>query len=417
MLRRSLMLLLLAACAAGDVRAQGAAPAAKEELRGVVIVARHGLRAPIESEMRSGVFNAQPWPKWPVQAGLLTPHGIDALKQMGEYYRQQYGGLITNCHSVLAYSTKSPRAFASAVVVIGELFHEMPQCDAHSIEMSLTTDPPDLDKGKLGDAVNGRMGDDPLWFTGTYARPLETMHDVLTQCAGCRTVPDFRTMMIEGEVPAMMHGEAARDAAVKVVARDARRENAVAPGADFAENFLLQYIEGMPMKDVGWGRVDRAKLDELMEMNTRYHDFMLRTPYWSKAAAGPLALKIAQLLQVQAKGDGSAKVAYLSAHDANLGWLGGLLQMDWKVSDETQNATPPGSAMVFELWHGAKGDVVRVRFVAQTLDQIRSLAVLTEGDGPSVSPVYVPGCSEGAPGYGCSVEGFVKVVQKRVGDL
>ncbi len=32
------------------------------------------------------------------------------------------------------------------------------------------------------------------------------------------------------------------------------------------------------MSDVGWGRIDRARLDDLMEMNTRYHDFILRTP-------------------------------------------------------------------------------------------------------------------------------------------
>ncbi len=121
----------------------------------------------------------------------------------------------------------------------------------------------------------------------------------------------------------------------------------MALGADFAQNLLLQYIEGMPMSDVGWGRVDRAKLDELMQMNTSYHDFMLRTPLWSKAAAGPLAEKIAALLQMEAEGKGASRFAYLSAHDANLGWLGGLLQLDWKVSDQTQNATPPGSAMVF----------------------------------------------------------------------
>jgi 4-phytase/acid phosphatase len=209
-----------------------------------------------------------------------------------------------------------------------------------------------------------------------------------------------------------------------VVERDPRKENAVALGADFAENLLLEYVEGMPMKDVGWGRVDRAKLDELMEMNTRYHDFMLRTPLWSKAAAAPLAEKISALLASQAKVDSTTRFAYLSAHDANLGWLGGLLQLDWKVSDEAQNATPPGSAMIFELWNDATTNqkTVRVKFVTQTLDQIRNLTPLTAGvvdpnagaqagaEMPSISPVYVPGCSGAGPEYACSLSDFERVV-------
>jgi 4-phytase/acid phosphatase len=422
------VLLVVAAADASCAWGQG-------ELRGVVVLARHGARSPIESETRSGVFNAQPWPKWPVEPGLLTPHGITALQRMGEYYRRQYNSVLkAGCAGVAVESTNVPRTIASAKVVMEVV---APGCNV-MVNPDLTTDPPTLDKTKLTDAENGRMGDDPVWFTQTYARPLAAMHDVLTKCGGCKAVPDFRTMMIAAPPPAMQRGMmapqgttqpvAASSAGPKVVPRDPHKENAVALGADFAQNLLLQYIEGMPMQDVGWGRVDRAKLDELMEMNTRYHDFMLRTPLWSKAAAGPLAEKISSLLDSQAKGAGPSRFAYLSAHDANLGWLGGLLQLDWKVSDQTQNATPPGSAMIFELWHDAKtnADTVRVKFVAQTLDEIRNLTPLATtaldpnagmragAEPPSISPAYVPGCSGAGPEYACSLSDFVRVVGERV---
>jgi 4-phytase/acid phosphatase len=406
-------LLLFVAATVASSRAV-AQRAETEELRGVVIVARHGARAPIESETRHNVFNAQPWPKWPVEAGLLTPHGIEALKRMGEFYRQQYGSLLQGCTSAAVESTNVPRTIASAKAVMQVV---APGCDV-AVTADLTTDPPTLDKAKLADAINGRMGDDPAWFTQMYARPLEAMHDVLTKCDGCKDVPDFRTMMIDTTPNLMMGSQVLRGPLRRpgVLPRDPRVENAVALGADFAENLLLEYIEGMPMSDVGWGRADRAKLDELMEMNTRYHDFMLRTPVWAKAAAAPLAEKIASLLQLEAGGKDVSHFAYLSAHDANLGWLGGLLQLDWKVRDEAQNATPPGSAMVFELWHDAKtnADSVRVKFVAQTLDQIRDLKPLTSGEGPSISLVYVPGCSGAGPEYACTVGDFARVVKERV---
>jgi 4-phytase/acid phosphatase len=386
--------------------------ASKDELRAVVVLARHGVRAPIENETRSNVFNAQPWPAWPSAPGTLTPHGIAALKRMGEFYRQRYA-VLHGCSSVAVESTNTPRTIGSAKAVMSVV---VPDCDA-PIAPDLTSDPPSIDKTKLTDAINGRMANQPDWFTHVFARPLEEMREILTKCPGCRQVPDFRNRMIEtgGQSPSMMWPGAA-DAKVAVVNRDARKENAVALGADFAENFLLEYVEGMPMSDVGWGRIDRAKLDDLMEMNTRYHDFILRTPYYARQAAGPLAIRISHYLEQAAQGTPSHSFTYLSAHDANLTWLGGLLGMDWLVSDETFNATPPGSALVFELHHNSASntDAVQVFFIAQTLDQIRNLTPLTGSEKPSIAPVYVPGCSGPAPQYACSVEGFVRVVSEAV---
>lgn len=400
-------------------------PPANEQIRAVVIVARHGVRTPIESETRSGIFNAQPWPAWPTPAGLLTPHGIDALKRMGEFYRQRYATLLRGCNSVQVESTNVPRTIASAKAVMSVV---APSCNLQ-ITPDLTADPPDIDKAKLADAINGRMAAQPQWFTHAFARPLAEVHDVLATCTGCKSVPDFRTMMLATgtQAPSMMQPGAITSSRA-VAPRDAAKENAVALGADFAENFLLQYTEGLPMDQVGWGRVSRAKLDDLMEMNTRYHDFILRTPYYAQEAAGPMAQKISQWLSAAAAGlnipigtgrpdapaGGGESLLYLSAHDANLTWLGGLLRIDWIVSDETINATPPGSALVFELVHNSKtnADTVRAFFLAQTLDQIRNLTPLTGAEKPSIAPIFIPGCSGPGPDYNCSVDGFAHAVDQ-----
>jgi len=428
-MRWSVVLLFVLLSSVGCAFAQsGNAQSGDDELRAVVIVARHGVRTPIESETRSDVFNAQPWPGWPSEPGLLTPHGIDALKRMGEFYKVRYGALASGCKAVAVESTNTPRTIASAKAVMSVV---TPGCEVQ-VKADLTADPPTIDKTKLADAINGRTGDQPEWFTHAFARPLAEMHDVLSKCAGCKAVPDFRTMMIApGTQPVGMMASKASETRRAVVAREARKENAVALGADFAENFLLQYVEGMPMPKVGWGRVSRAKLDDLMEMNTRYHDFMLRTPYYAQQAAGPLVEKISGIFTNIASHQGTIvmnglqptdlvweRFFYLSAHDANLTWLGGLLRMDWAVSDETLNATPPGSALVFEL-RCKTGDrrsdqtdtcSVRVMFVAQTLDQIRELTPLTGAEKPSIAPVYVPGCSGAGPEYACTVKEFARVV-------
>jgi 4-phytase/acid phosphatase len=420
--RSSLLVLLLLATLRLPAQ-QSSSP--DDQIRAVVIIARHGVRTPIESETRSSVFNAQPWPAWPTEPGLLTPHGIDALKRMGEFYRQRYAPLLQGCGSVKVESTNVPRTIASANAVMSVI---APSCNLQ-ITPDLTADPPNIDKAKLADAIAGRMAAEPQWFTHAFARPLAEMHDVLTACTGCKSVPDFRTMMLAtGTQSNSMMQAGATSSSHAVTQRDPAKENAVAVGADFAENFLLQYTEGLPTNQVGWGRVPRAKLDDLMEMNTRYHDFILRTPYYAQEAAGPMAQKISQWMSTVAAGPnipirtgrpdapagGGESLLYLSAHDANLTWLGGLLRIDWIVSDETINATPPGSALVFELVHNThtNADTIRAFFIAQTLDQIRNLTSLTGAEKPSIAPIFIPGCSGPAPEYACSVSRFAQMVDE-----
>ena len=206
-------------------------------------------------------------------------------------------------------------------------------------------------------------------------------------------------------------------------ASDARQESPVALAADFAENFLLQYTEGMPMPEVGWGGVSREDLNDLMQMNTQYHDFILRTPYGAEVAASDLAAHIRGTILSAAAGKpmpdqlGAVgnRFVLLDGHDSNLTWLGGLLRLDWLLPDQTFNATPPGSALAFELHKGDRGEAtVQVFFISQTLDQIRYLSPLTGAESPSMAPVFMPGCSGPAPKFACPVQTFARVVDAAI---
>jgi 4-phytase/acid phosphatase len=307
------------------------------------------------------------------------------------------------------------RTIASAKALLPGL---SPQC---TVQPHYFTDRPNplfspssssaVDRQRVTDATLGRMANQPDWFTGAFSRPLEKMHSVLTACvgSGCdRSTPDFRTIRVQNGVAAP---------------RDSRIESPVSLGADFAENFLLEYTEGMPMSQVGWGRVSRADLDDLMQMNTQYHDFMLRTPYGAQVAASNLAAHLRDTILSAASGNTTPyqlgttadHFILLDGHDSNLSWLGGLLHLDWLLPDQTFNATPPGSALVFEVHRRANGSAtVQVLFISQTLDQIRDLRPLTDADHPSIAPIFVPGCSGAAPAYECTVEEFTRVVNSAI---
>jgi 4-phytase / acid phosphatase len=398
------------------VRSQEHTAAGDDQIQAVIVLARHGVRAPIESETRSSAYNAQPWPTWPAAPGVLTPHGAEALKLLGAYYRSRYPSLLEHLScaepDIYVEANTTQRTIASAHAMASGF---APACtiDVHyrnnaSNPLFGPSTSSFVDRQKLMDSTLGRMANRPEWFVHAFDRPLEKMHHVLADCsgAGCDTSkPDFRTVTVD-------HGIS--------TPRDARTNNPVALGADFAENFLLEYIDGLPMDQVGWGRVDREALNDLMEMNTRYHDFMLRTPYSAQVAASDLAAHLRDTIVGVASGVAVAgqlgtpqdRFFLLDGHDSNLSWLGGLLRLDWLLPDQTFNATPPGSALVFEVHYSSVTHLhtVQVFFISQTLDQMRFLRPLIGAEQPSVAPVFVPACSGPAPTYACSVEDFAHAV-------
>ncbi len=390
-----------------------------DEIRAVVVLSRHGVRAPLASEIRGGVYNAQPWPAWPVATGVLTEHGAEALRLLGAWYRVHYAGLFENdsCSSptVYAEANTAQRTVASAKALLAGL---KPGCDSHVSVRSAGQANPLFGPGavgnradplKLSNAIRGRLGAHTDWWTNAFAEPLEEMRHVLLDCAGPDCDKSKKSLV---SAPGIVAPEPGRGL-VNV-------DGPVAMGADFAEHFLLQYAEGFPMEKVGWGRVSRPMLKSLMEMNTRYHDFVLRTPYYAQIAGSDLAFRIDTTLRQAAGGHEApgalgtpdSRFILLAGHDSNLTWLGGLLRMDWLLPDETFNATPPGSAIVFELHRNRHSGEYSVRalFVSQTLDQIRSLKRLADSEQPAMAPIFIPECSEDALDFSCPLASFSRVV-------
>ena len=133
--RRLLFNFLIAAFCAQVVLGQSAQREDDGDLQAVIVLMRHGVRAPIESETRSNAYNAQAWPTWPTEPGVLTPHGCDALRRLAEFYRERYATLLqgnTCDHSVFyVEANTTQRTIASAKAVLAGL---SPQCkvEVHS---------------------------------------------------------------------------------------------------------------------------------------------------------------------------------------------------------------------------------------------------------------------------------------------
>jgi 4-phytase/acid phosphatase len=88
-----------------------------------------------------------------------------------------------------------------------------------------------------------------------------------------------------------------------------------------------------------------------------------------------------------------------------------MLGLRWKLAGYQQDDTPPGGALVFSLWRdGAGKNFVKLRYVAQSLDQMRDAQPLSMAAPPEGQDVALPGCAAA----GCSWETAQTILEKAI---
>jgi 4-phytase / acid phosphatase len=162
------------------------------------------------------------------------------------------------------------------------------------------------------------------------------------------------------------------------------------------EAFLLEYANGMPVESVGWGHVidERTgsidKLCKLLTLHEFYFTQTEREPYLAGIAGANLVREIRDQLN-QASGkprlecmrpSGDSKFVGLVGHDTNLANVQTLLNITWSFGKDQQlppdlravpdNDALPAGALVFELREGSPDYRVRIKYVTQSLNQMRN---------------------------------------------
>jgi 4-phytase/acid phosphatase len=155
-----------------------------------------------------------------------------------------------------------------------------------------------------------------------------------------------------------------------------------------------------------------------MQVNSANWDYTKRTPAIARAYASTLLDRVLKTMQQSANGGDATgeavpgalgklgdRLVILVGHDTNIVTVAGALHIDW-VLDGRVDDTPPGGALLFELWRPRDGGkpFVRLEYTAQTLDQMRNSETLTPANPPTVAPIFVPGCSR--QDLSCTWEGF-----------
>jgi 4-phytase/acid phosphatase len=386
------------------------------ELEHVVMLVRHGVRAPLPDEATT-TPSAQPWPVWSTPGSYLTPHGREGMRLLGAYDRDRYAaaGLLPSAGcpapgSITIWSNSVERTIASGEAMAEGL---APGCGLKVDHLALDQHDPlfawagpetlGFDAPVAVAAIDAETGG-AARIAAPYRPQLETLETIL----GCN-----------GPGAAHSCNLAALPAAITVSAdgkgMDITGPIRIASGA--AQVLMLEYVEGFPMDKVGWGRASLAQITEVSRLHALLFEVYSRPSYIAPRVARDLARRLMDLIGREA-GPGERSKPALSiivGHDDNIAAMTALLGANFQMPGYGYDDPPIGGALIFEVYRqpGRSERFVRVVYQAQTPDQLRNLQPLDLAHPPALQVLRLQGCSDPQTGL-CRLSDVMTILSRKL---
>lgn len=399
------------------------------QLEKVVILSRHGVRAPTKMTQTMRDVTPHQWPEWPVKLGYITPRGEHLISLMGGFYRERFQqqGLLPNdtCptpDAVYVWTDVNQRTRKTGEAFLAGL---APQCDlAIHHQQNITQADPlfhpvkagicSMNKSQTYAAVEKQAGGPIETLNQRYQAELALMSSVLDfpKSPYCQQHNIGKLCDFSQAMPSRLN--------ISDDGNEVQLEGAVGLSSTLAEIFLLEYAQGMPV--VAWGNIhNESQWKSLLNLHNAHFNLMHRTPYIAKHQGTPLLQAISNALNPNATESKlpdispDNKILFIAGHDTNIANIGGMLGMNWTLPGQPDN-TPPGGGLVFELWQNPDNhqQYVAVKMIYQTMDQLRNSEKLDLKSNPAgIVPIEIEGCENIGTDKLCQLDTF----QKRVAQV
>jgi 4-phytase/acid phosphatase len=430
MFAKSLLLAALYLTSALSVSLAKTTATLEPTLRLAIVLARHGVRSPTWNRSELNAYSVEPWPDWDVAPGDLTPHGAKLMTLFGSYYRLYFASAhllpATGCEDVGHVHMRADVDSRNRDTARALMAGMMPGCKLDIEGAGDGKDPlfspleagiGKPDRALAVSSISGRIGEDPKALVKAYEGAFDTLREVLFGCppgTSCpaETKPTKKSVLQQQSLIEQGKGSHPADL-----------QGPLRIGSTLSEDLQLEYANGMEGKDLGWGRLDAAKLQEVMRLHAAYADLARQTPYIARIQGSNLLSHILRSIEQAVKGSevsGSLgnvgdRVLVIVGHDTNISNLAGMLGLSWLLDGYQPNDTPPGGALVFELWQHGDGEMtVRTYYIAQSLEQMRRALPLTLDSPPLRSRIFVPGCSSPDQNMSCPWKTFERTIESAI---
>lgn len=409
--------LLLAVAAEGPVLAQTIKSADDGTvLKQIIVFGRHGIRAPTSTPDKLNQYSADPFPIFVgVPTGYLTPNGRQAAGLMGSYfhdYLSHEGVLTGDTNTDLAHSYFRANTIERSYMTAAKFGAGL--IPGASIPVhTFAANTPDLVFDPL---LYGVAAVDP-------ARALTEIQGVFGSGTNLSSANSSELFLISkvlyppGTQPTNSATQGSVDPTTLPITITTNAPllsprppyytgNVIGMGGldstvSAVDPFVMQYADGFPTNEVGWGRLTLDQLSQETRLVTLQFSIGMRTPYLARVQSSSAASHILRsMLQVAggaplagAFGTSESKVLVIVSSDVYVAGVAGLLDVHWLLPGYQPDFCAPGGALVFELRQvKATGQyLVRIFYTAQTFDQLRNLTPLTLEAPPATMQLHVPG--------------------------
>jgi len=407
-------------------------------LKQVIIFGRHGVRSPVLRNDLLNLASALQFPTFtdgsgaPLGSAVLTPNGGTIETLLGGYFRLWLTkeGLLTGNDSADAnfvyfrandtpLITLTAQAFAAGMLPAATVTVDTYTAPANDpLFAPVAAGVAVLDYPTAVAAVNGRLGNSPQSLASAYAAELALTRSVLFNYPVSQTPP-----------PATPAGktDVTDFTSDPITATAGNSTVPVGLGGfghvtDAIDPFVMEYANALPDSEIGWGQLTAGGISQVFRLYDLFLDLEFRTPYLASVQSSNLASHIVRSLAQVSSGSllagalakPTTKVIVLIASNTNITGLAGLLNLDWLLASYEADVSALSGALVFELRQSQSSGayIVRVIYVAQTMDQLRNLTPLTLAAPPPSAPVFIPGCSIDNATFDCPLATFVRIANQ-----
>jgi 4-phytase/acid phosphatase len=405
-------------------------------LKQIIIFGRHGVRAPTISQADYAQYSPRPYPDFGVlQPGYLTVHGQQAEVLLGAYYRSYllFEGLLTGDSSAdLARSyfrANSIQRSNLTATKLGAGLLNGTTVPVHSYPLG-TADPvfdPILANVAAVDPVRAANEAQEIYNSGAalasaYSGEFSLIRSVLFNYQNGLQPPP--------PTPPGITDPTTQPVPLTAVTTLLYTGNVVDEGGLAATNtaadpFVMEYANGFPLADVGWGQLSLDTLSQATRITNLTLGIAMRTPYvdqvQSSNAAEHILRSMRQVVLNEsipgAFGDATSKVIAVISSDAYVAGLAGLLNLHWQLPGYQPDFCAMGGALVFEVRQSTRSGeyLVRAFYTAQSFDQLRNLTPLSLGAPPETIQLSIPGGSQPGTTLDVKFEIFQKLVMNTIG--
>ena len=379
--------------------------AADYQLKEVVVLSRHNIRAPL-SRNGSVLSKVTPhkWFEWTAAPSELSLRGGELETLMGQYFRKYLvsQGLITENYlpldgEVRFYSNTRQRTiataqyFSSGMLPVANVRIEH-QADTSKMDPVFHPKLTILNDKFIAEAtrqINVMGGADGLMginnsLSDSYALLEKVLDFDKSEICLEQGIKHFSANSIEpvfelNEEPSLTGVSSLR------LANQA------------ADALILQYYEEPDAKKAAFGKkLNLAQWTSIARIKDVYGDVLFAAPIVAVNVAHPLLRVMSNELALDGR-----KFTFLCGHDSNIASVLSALGVEYySLPNSIEKKTPIGSKFVIEKWRGSDDrEYAKLKLIYQSTKQLRERTMLDLQSPPEVYSLSLRGLEKNADGY------------------